>query len=207
VRFVVLLSRLLVFLLVIAVAVPLFVGGRIWLVARDDDRRPSEVILVLGAAQFDGRPSSIFEARLVHARNLYQDGVAPLIMTVGGSAPGDRLTEASAGRDYLVGVGVPAEDVVAVEVGRDTLQSVDAAAERMEQLGLDTAVIVTDPWHALRTRTMARDEGIDAVASPTRRGPAVRTRETQVRYIARETLGLIYYRIFGDSVAEGPDAL
>lgn len=206
-RFLPLLGRLLVALLVVVLVVPFIVAARVWWVARDDDRPASDAIVVLGAAQFDGRPSSVFEARLEHARELYADGVAPLVITVGGSQPGDRFTEGSSGRDYLIEAGVPAEDVVAVETGSDTLSSVRAVAEQMDELGLSTAVIVTDPWHILRTRVMARDEGIEAVGSPTRSGPAVRTRETQLRYIAREALGLLYYRITGESAIEGPDAL
>jgi uncharacterized SAM-binding protein YcdF (DUF218 family) len=175
----------------------LVVGGtalRVWAVARGDDRRVSDVIVVLGASQYDGRPSSVLEARLEHAEELWREGVAPRIITVGGGREGDRFTEAAAGKNYLAKQGV--SDVIAVEKGSDTLESIEAVEAEMDRRGWSTAVLVTDPWHSLRSRRMATDHGIDAVTSPTRSGPSVRTRGTQARYIARETAGYLYYRVF-----------
>ena len=189
-------------------AVLVLVGGtatRVWWVARQDDRRPSDVIVVLGASQFDGRPSSVFEARLEHAKTLYEAKVAPRVVTVGGSAPGDRYTEAAAGKTYLNANGVP--DVVAVGEGRDTLQSLQAVDRMMVKQGWHTAVLVTDPWHSLRSRRMATDLHLSAVTSPTHRGPSVRTRGTEARYIARETAAYLYYRAFGRSSDGGPRAV
>jgi vancomycin permeability regulator SanA len=193
--------------LTLAVIVLVFTMGRVWWVARQDDRRVSDVIVVLGAAQFDGRPSSVFTARLVHARDLYQDDVAPRIVTVGGNREGDRFTEASAGEKWLTTHGVPASSIVAVPIGRDTLTSVRAVSKEMKERRWSTAVIVTDPWHSLRTRSMAHDSGIDAVTSPTRQGPAVRTRQTEFRYIFRESLGYLYYKAFHRSSDAGPHAV
>ncbi len=179
-------------------------AGNVWWTARQDDRAESDVIVVLGAAQFDGRPSSVFKARLQHARELYEDGVAPVVVTVGGGQPGDRTTEAEAGAAFLRERAV---DVLAVPEGRNTLQSMQAVRELMQEEGWETAVLVTDPWHSLRTRTMARDSGIVAQTSPTRAGPSVRTRGTQVRYIARETLAYLYYKALGRSGESGPSAV
>ena len=150
-------ARTLAAVLTLALLVLALTAGRVWLAARDDDRRVSDAIVVLGAAQFDGRPSSVFTARLVHARDLWRDDVAPRIITVGGSLAGDRFTEAAAGKRWLEENGVPARRVVAVETGDDTLTSVTAVQERMQRRGWSTAVIVTDPWHALRTSSMAAD--------------------------------------------------
>jgi uncharacterized SAM-binding protein YcdF (DUF218 family) len=183
----------------LVVALLLVVGGTavsIWWTARQDDRPVSDAIIVLGASQFDGRPSSVFKARLQHARALYEDGVAPRVITVGGGAPGDRTTEAEAGAAFLEERDVEA---VAVPEGSDTLESMVAVEQLMAREGWQTAVVVTDPWHSLRARTMARDQGIDAEASPTRAGPSVRTRGTQVRYIGRETAALLFYEAFGRS--------
>jgi len=113
---------------------------------------------------------------------------------------GDAYTEAEAGRRYLVARGVPASAVTAVAVGGDTLTSLRAVAERARVDGWSSALIVSDPWHSLRARTMARDSGLDAWTSPTRSGPVVQTRETQARYIVRETGALLYYGITHDSV-------
>ena len=179
-------------------------AAAVWWTARQDDRPQSDAIIVLGASQFDGRPSSVFKARLQHARALYEDGVAPRVITVGGAAAGDRTTEAEAGAAFLRQRNV---EVVSVPEGRNTLQSVEAVEELMVEQGWDTAVLVTDPWHALRSRTMARDVGIEAQTSPTRTGPSVRTRETQLRYIASETLALLYYKALGRSGESGPNAV
>jgi uncharacterized SAM-binding protein YcdF (DUF218 family) len=179
----------------------------VWWTARQDDRRTSDVIVVLGAAQFDGRPSSVFTARLVHARNLWREDVAPRIVTVGGNQSGDRFTEASSGKRWLAENGVPDGRITAVETGGDTLSSLEAVEERMRRAGWATAVIVTDPWHALRTGSMASGRGIDAVVSPTRRGPAVRTRGVEMRYIVRETLAYLYWKLFDRSSDSGPNAV
>jgi len=191
----------------LALVVLFFTMGRVWWVAREDNRRPSDVIVVLGAAQFDGRPSEVFTARLIHARNLYEEKVAPRIVTVGGNQVGDRFTEATAGKDWLETHGVPPGSIVAVGVGADTLTSVRAVSKKMKQKQWKTAIIVTDPWHSLRSRSMASDAGIDAVTSPTRQGPAVRTRETEIRYIIRESLGYLYYKLFHRSSDAGPNAV
>lgn len=189
-------------LLIVAVT-----AGRVWWTARTDDRRASDVIVVLGASQFDGRPSEVFAARLKHAARLYRDRVAPRLITVGGSAPGDRFTEAVAGRLWLTENGIPASAVVAVPVGHNTLQSLRAVASRMSTGGWDSAVVVTDPWHSLRSRTIARDRGIDAVTSPARSGPAVRQRSTQLRYVGRETAAYLVYVTTHRSWERGPSAL
>ena len=179
----------------------------IWWTARQDSRPHSDAIVVLGSAQYNGVPSSIFEARLEHARKLYEQGVAPVIVTVGGKADGDQFTEAEAGRDYLAQTGVPAEALLAVPAGADTLESIRAVADTFTEQGWDSAVLVTDPWHALRAERMAEDAGIDAESSPTRQGPAVQTRATQFRYILRETAAYLYYRLFHRASAPGPGAV
>lgn len=194
----------------IALAALLVVGAtavRVWQVARQDHRPASDAIIVLGGAQYDGRPSSIFEARLDHALDLYEAGVAPRVITVGGNKPGDRFTEAEAGAQWLRDQGVPGTDVVAVGEGNDTLRSLQAVATVFDRNGWSTAVLVTDPWHALRSQRMANDAGVHAVASPTRQGPAVRTRGTEMRYIARETGAYLFYRLFHTSSEAGPDAV
>ncbi len=190
-----------------ALALVAVTGGYVWWFARQDDRRVSDVIVVLGAAQFDGRPSSVFTARLVHARNLYRDDVAPRIITVGGKQDGDRFTEGAAGKTWLEDHGVPGGRVTSVGTGSDTLSSLTAVQARMQSKGWSSAVIITDPWHAVRTRSMARDQGIDAALSPTRQGPAVRTRSTEIRYIARETLAYLYWKAFHRSSDRGPNAV
>ncbi|MCU1671278.1 MAG: uncharacterized protein JWP40_4205 [Blastococcus sp.] len=176
----------------------------IWWTARHDSRPSSDAIVVLGSAQYNGRPSSIFAARLEHALKLYKAGVAPVIVTVGGNKAGDRVTEAEAGRDYLAAGGVPKTALLAVPKGVDTLESMQVVSAAFAQHGWHSAVLVTDPWHAMRAEKMAQDAGMDASSSPTRQGPAVQTRTTQFRYILRETAAYLVYRATGESVAGAP---
>ncbi|MFF0818263.1 YdcF family protein [Rhodococcus sp. NPDC003318] len=176
----------------------LLVGGtavRVWQVARINDTRPADAIVVLGAAQYSGTPSSVFEARLEQAVKLFEQGVAPTVVTVGGKQVGDLYTEAASGKNYLVSRGVPEESIIAVEEGSDTLRSIEGVSRVMGENGMNSAVLVSDPWHSLRTRTMARDAGLEAWTAPTRQGPAVYTRESQLHGIARETGALLWYQL------------
>jgi uncharacterized SAM-binding protein YcdF (DUF218 family) len=197
----------LVTVLIVAVVVVGTTGIRVWYAARQDHRPASDTIVVLGASQFDGRPSAVFRARLEHAAALFQAGVAPRVVTVGGSQPGDRFTEAAAGRNFLIDIGVPASRIVAVPIGGNTLSSLRAVSDVLDGHGWATAIVVTDPWHSLRAGRIARDEGIDAETSPTRSGPVVQDRGTELRYIARETMAFLYYRMFRRSFDAGPHAV
>jgi uncharacterized SAM-binding protein YcdF (DUF218 family) len=201
-------GRLVVRVVGAAVASVLLLAGAtglaIWWTARQDARPGSDAIVVLGSAQYNGVPSSIFEARLEHAKRLWDEGVAPVVVTVGGRAEGDQYSEAEAGRDYLADAGIPADALLAVPEGVDTLQSVRAVADVFGERGWRSAVLVTDPWHAMRAQRMTTDAGLDATSSPTRQGPAVQTRTTQFKYILRETAAYLLYRATGESVAGAP---
>ncbi|XVS65916.1 YdcF family protein [Actinosynnema sp. CA-299493] len=168
---------------------------RVWQVAREDDRAHADMAVVLGAAQFNGVPSDVLEARLEHARRLYEQGVVNYIATTGGRQPGDNFTEGEAGRIWLEAHDVPTDRILEVGEGTDTLGSIRALAVAARAKSLTTAVIVSDPWHSLRARTMAEDEGLSAWTSPTRSGPNVQTRQTQLFYIRRETGALLYYHL------------
>lgn len=186
--------RLLVGVLLVGALVVGGTGFRVWQVARADDRTQADVVVVLGAAQYGGTPSKVLEARLKHAKSLYEEGVAEHILTTGGSRPGDEYTEAEASAIWLRENGVPQNAVVDVQEGSDTLGSIRAAAQEAANRGWHSAVIVSDPWHSLRARTMAGDVGLDARTSPTHSGPIVQTRQTQIRYILYETAALLVYR-------------
>lgn len=188
-------KRLLAGALVMGVLV---VGGtavRVWQVARIDDYSTADAIVVLGAAQYDGTPSTVFQARLDQAHKLYTKQIAPMIVTVGGKQVGDNYTEAASGKIYLENRGVPGDRILAVETGSDTLQSVEAVSKALLARGKTSVVLVSDPWHSLRTRTMARDAGLKAWTAPTRTGPAVYTRESQAHGIFRETFALLWYQL------------
>lgn len=182
-------------------------AAQVWRTGLSDARPASDAVIIEGAAQYDGRPSSVLAARLQHGLDLWRAGVAPRIVTVGGRRTGDRFTEAGSGRDWLVEHGVPASAVVAVEQGSDTLLSLRAADRVLAARGWQTVVIVTDPWHELRSRTIARDLGLTAQSSPVTDGPSTRGLGTQVRYVARETAAYLYYRVFHRASRAGPPAV
>ncbi|WP_448638428.1 YdcF family protein [Geodermatophilus sp. URMC 63] len=199
-----LLSRMVGAVVLSALLLVTSTAAAIWWTARGDARPSSDAIVVLGSAQYNGVPSSIFAARLEHALTLWEDGVAPVVVTVGGKAAGDAFTEAEAGRDYLESAGIPPDSLLAVPEGVDTLESMRAVGTAYAERGWTTAVLVTDPWHAMRAERMAEDAGMEAESSPTRQGPAVQTRTTQFRYILRETAAYLLYRATGESVAGAP---
>jgi uncharacterized SAM-binding protein YcdF (DUF218 family) len=189
--------RLAVRLLVVVVLLAALAAGvtavRIVQAGRSDDARTADALVVLGAAQFDGRPQDYLVARLQHARQLYESGTAPRIITLGGKQLGDRFTEAAAGKTWLVDHGVPADSVIAVGEGNDTLESVRAGAEVMSEHGWTSAVVVTDPWHELRSTTMLKNEGIRVYGSPTPTGPSHGGAWVVTRYVARETVAYLAY--------------
>lgn len=136
-----------------------------------DDRTATDAIVVLGAAQYDGKPSPIFAARLDHAIDLFHDGVAPLLIVTGGKADGDRTTEAASARAYAIAHGVPDDVIMGEDQSRTTLASIRAVAALMRDAGIDRAVFVSDRSHMLRVLQMATDAGIGATGSPTGTSP------------------------------------
>lgn len=166
----------------------------------------ADAILVLGAAQYNGRPSDVFGERLDHAAELFRAGAAPNIITIGGKQPGDAMTEGQAGAAYLVGLGIPKAAVTAVPTGIDTLLSLRAAAVVTRENGRDSVILVTDPWHMARSRAMARDLGMSVQTSPVTAGPATEP-GIRTKYIARELAGLVYYRLLGGSSGPGSAVL
>jgi uncharacterized SAM-binding protein YcdF (DUF218 family) len=184
------------------------VAAQVWWVARSDQRTHVDAIVVLGASQYNGTPSPVLAWRLTHAKTLYKDGVAAVVVTVGGKMPGDQYTEGGSGRDYLAQNGVPRSALIAVPTGRDTWNSMEAVAALAKTRGWDSIVIVTDPWHAFRCREMAQSLGLTATTSPVHSGPVVQSRGEEARYIARETAAYVWWRLTGGRALpfSGPDA-
>lgn len=171
----------------------------VWRAAHHDDASQldrADAIVVLGAAQYDGVPSPVFAGRLDHATLLYEQGRAERVLVLGGGQPGDRFTEAEAGAAYLVERGVPLEAIVPVPAGRTTFGSLQAAAPVMREAGMDSAFLVSDPWHNARVERMAGDLGIDGHASATWQSAAT-SQETRFEGYVRETFAYLYYRLFG----------
>jgi uncharacterized SAM-binding protein YcdF (DUF218 family) len=186
-------------LVLVVLGVVLAAGVAVWRTAhKDEARRRSrvQVIAVLGAAEYNGRPSATFQGRLRHAERLYQQGFAARIIVLGGNKPGDRTTEAAAGRSWLLEKGVPESDVIAIPEGGNTLESLRAAATFMRENGYRSMFLVSDPWHNLRIRRMARDLGLDAYVSATWNS-AAKSHWTRLSGYTRETFAYLYYRVLG----------
>ena len=171
----------------------------VWRAAHTDDARHVEhadAIVVLGAAQYNGHPTTVFVGRLEQAKLLFDEGRADTVIVVGGKQPGDVTTEGDSGRNYLIQQGLPSDAVVAEPVGNDTYESLKGAVDYMKAHGMASAFLVSDPWHNLRIKRMAGDLGITPYASATWKS-AARSESTRLQGYARETFAYLDYRIFG----------
>ncbi|MDX2192189.1 MAG: YdcF family protein [Gemmatimonadales bacterium] len=157
-------------------------------VAQQDDAARADAIVVLGAAQYNGRPSPVLRARLDHAIGLFRRGLAGRILVTGGTAEGDRESEAAVARRYLVQQRIPDSAVVAQPVGRDTRRSMDAVADWAAARGLRRLLLVSDPFHMLRLRLEARRLGLEATTSPTDTSPISESPIVELQYLAAEAL-------------------
>lgn len=153
------------------------------------NERPADAIVVLGAAQYNGRPSPVLRARLDHALDLYDRGLAPRIIFTGGVGAGDTLSEAEVSRRYAVRHGVADTLILVERQGATSAQSVGAAAALMHVHGLRTALVVSDSYHMLRLELLARRAGIQPFRAPAPGAPIDRaTRQTRWRYLLRESV-------------------
>ena len=168
---------------------------QVWSTGRSDQARPVDAIVVMGAAQYDGTPSPQLAARLDQVVRLWPQGYAPLVVVTGGNQPGDRFTEAEASAAYLVERGVPADAIVQESTGRTTYESMEGVAAILRDRGLDSVLVVTDPYHALRSRMIAEELGLDAAVSPTT--TSVVTGGASLRRHLREAVGVALARPFG----------
>ena len=173
--------------------------AQVWWVGRSDQARAVDAIVVLGVAQYDGRPSPQLQARLDHALALWQEGLSPLVITTGGNQPGDRFTEAETSANYLiegsVDVAVPTESIVQENTGSTTRESLIEVSKIMQARGLHSVLIVTDPYHSLRSRLIAQDLDLVAYVSPTRTSP-LRGASAVSRHV-REALGVAVAHLIG----------
>ena len=195
--------RVVLILALIILAIPLCLilatGIAVWNAAHTDDAsrvEEADAIVVLGAAQYQGEPSPVFQGRLDGAKILYEQGRASVVLVIGGALPGDRTTEAEAGRDYLLEQGLPDGSVVAIPEGNTTLESLGATSEWMHRRDMDSVFLVSDPWHNLRIKRMAGDLGLTPYISATWHSAAV-SQETRLPGYLREIFAYLYYRIFG----------
>ena len=153
-----------------------------------DEARPAQAIVVLGAAQYAGKPSPVLRARLDHALELWNQHLASLLILTGGTGSGDTTSEAAVGRTYARKHGVPDSAILVETEGRTTSESMRAVAGMLEVRGLQSALLVSDPFHMLRLRILARRFGFTPYTSPTRTSPISPNREERWKYIFSESL-------------------
>jgi uncharacterized SAM-binding protein YcdF (DUF218 family) len=187
------------------VAVTAYATVRIWQRGDVDEVTrvgAADAIVVLGAAQYDGRPSPVFKARLDHAIALWRDGRAPVLVMTGGRREGDRWTEAATARGYAMARGVPADAILMEDRGRSTQESLVAVSAILRARGADRALFVSDRMHMLRVLRIATDLGIDAHGSPATDSPTDATVEGRVDATLHELGALAWYGLVGRPAAE-----
>jgi uncharacterized SAM-binding protein YcdF (DUF218 family) len=153
-----------------------------------DEARPAQAIVVLGAAQYAGKPSPVLRARLDHALDLWNRHLATLLILTGGTGAGDTTSEAAVGRTYAKKRGVPDSAILVENEGRTTSESMRAVAGMLEVRGLQSAILVSDPFHMLRLRILARRFGFTPYTSPTQTSPISPNREQRWKYIFSESI-------------------
>ena len=167
-----------------------------------DEQRHADAIVVLGAAQFNGTPGGVFQARLQHAVDLYHAGVASYLVVTGGKLPGDRTTEGATARKWAIAHGVPADHILGEFEGRSTLESLEAVEGIFREHGFTSAVFVSDRTHMLRVLRMATDLGITGWGSPTTTSPTDLETGRRTQAMVHEIGGLLAYYLGGGRLIE-----
>jgi uncharacterized SAM-binding protein YcdF (DUF218 family) len=183
-----LVRRILTFIVVALFALWIISAAAVLIWSARDEARPAQAIVVLGAAQYAGRPSPVLRARLDHALDLWNRHLASLLILTGGTGSGDTTSEAAVGRSYARKRGVPDSAILVESEGRTTSESMRAVAGMLEVRGLQSALLVSDPFHMLRLRILARRFGFTPYTSPTQTSPISPNREERWKYIFSESL-------------------
>jgi uncharacterized SAM-binding protein YcdF (DUF218 family) len=175
-------------------AVVSFTAVRVRQQAAVNEPRPADAIIVFGAAEYSGRPSPVFRARLDHAFKLFQQGVAPLVITTGGGARDPKFTEGEVGRDYLIMRGIPEPNLIAETQSDDTARSAERTAVILRANGLRRCVAVSDAYHMFRVKRLLESEGIVVYPSP-RPDSVPRTFWARVTTALREACSYWYWKL------------
>ncbi len=190
------LKRFFALLLAAIIAIPAYTAYRVWSTGNNSHPVKSDLIVVLGAAEFNGKPSDILTARLEEAKKQFHLGYGKRIITVGANQSGDVTTEAQVSKLWLVRSGVSKKLIASLPIGQDTLASTKAYVAAMKNSGEKSVLLVTDKFHCLRAMTMANDLGVKASCAPAITGPAG-VQVNSPKYLLRETLAYLSYLTFG----------
>jgi uncharacterized SAM-binding protein YcdF (DUF218 family) len=167
--------------------------------ARQDEAASADAIVVLGTAQWDGRPSTTFQARLDHAHGLYSAGHADLLVLTGGVAEGDVYSEAEVGANYLRSLGVPDEHLLSVPIGLNSRESLEAASTELLARDRIRVILVSDAFHMFRVKQIASNLGLDPLGSPTTTSPIRPGSPAEQHYVVREIFAYLNYLFFDSS--------
>ncbi len=189
------LRRLLLWLVILVVAYTTVTFVQVWMASRRDEAQSAQAIVVLGAAQYNGVPSPVLKARLDHALDLYEDGLAELIVVTGGGQPGDLTTEASAAAQYLTDRDVPESAIRREITSANTWQSLAAAARFLAEEEIDNVILVSSPYHSMRIAQIAGEVGLTGHPSPTRTSPE--GANASFSDLAKETVAVGLGRVIG----------
>ena len=168
---------------------------QVWQASRRDQARQVEAIVVLGAAQYNGEPSPVLRARLAHAADLYDRGLAPRVVVTGGKRSGDRVTEATASADYLASQGVPQQAILREVKGRSSWQQLAAASQFLKKQGVRRVLLISDGFHSARIAAIADELGLEPFTSPAPGSPIAGAEK--LPYLGRETLAVAAGRLVG----------
>lgn len=171
--------------------------GKIYYYSKIDDARQADAIVVLGASQWNGRPSPVFKSRLDQAYDLYNKKFSEKIILTGGIGKGENFSEAKSGKFYLLEKGIKEDDIFMEEKGRTSKESMDEVAGILKKQDLNTVILVSDGFHMMRLNKMAVDLGIKAYVYPIKDGPINKSKLAQFKYYAREGWVYVLYLIFG----------
>jgi uncharacterized SAM-binding protein YcdF (DUF218 family) len=184
-----------IFLLLVVVCLVwvVWIYAQIRYYATNDQAEPSDAISVFGAAEYDGRPSPVYRARLDHARTLYEHGIAPLIITLGGNG-GDQYSEGMVGREYLVSLGIPQSQIIAETESRNTEESARRIAVIARVNNLRQIVVVSDSTHLFRIHEICAAEGLNVLTSPRPQGP-IEDRPAEIKRITHEVVSYTLWKL------------
>lgn len=173
-----------------------FLISRIYFFSNSDEAQTAEAIVVLGASQWNGKPSPLFKSRLDHALFLYRDNISQKIILTGGISKNEKISESQVGKTYLKNRGVPDRDIFIEEVGRTSLQSLKEVVKILNYSNLESVILVSDGFHEMRLKKMAKDLGIAAFSSPVADGPLKNNKMAEFKYVLREGVVYILYLLF-----------
>lgn len=189
--------RIILATLLLVAAYPGWLAFQVWDQSREDEVYYADAIVVLGAAQYNGKPSPVFQARLDQAAYLFGEGLAETVIVTGGKQPGDTFTEAAAGADYLTHQGVPLSHILSETEGLTTLESLENVWDLADGRSIRKVLLVSDPMHSERIKRIAGDLGFErAFASPANYEKLNRSRTTKAKELVHEVASLIAYEVF-----------